>query len=198
MKMDEIGLLPMEPERLEKVVTFLQSIEQLKNTLRRSVTSQGRTESTAEHTWRLCMMVLVLQNDLGDVDILKLFKICLIHDLGETLSGDVPAVEQSANDGRHDRERADLITLCAPLPEDIRVEILQLWEEYEASETKEAILAKGLDKLETVFQHGIGQNPSDFNYAFNLDYGRSATDRHALTRQMRELADNITRAKMPD
>ena len=189
---------PMDPERLEQLISFLQETERLKDTMRRSFTSQGRNESTAEHTWRLSLMVLLFEKELQDIDILRLIKICLVHDLGEVLSGDVPAVEQQADDGRHARERADLITLCAPLPADIRHEILDLWEEYEASETTEAVLAKGLDKLETVLQHGIGRNADDFDYDFNLHYGQAATERHPLTRQIRALADKTTRSRMKD
>lgn len=189
---------PMDPQRLEGILAFLQGAEKLKDTLRSGATSGGRRESTAEHSWRLCLIVLLLDRELGAVDRLRLMKLCLIHDLGEAISGDVPATEQSADDGRIARERADMATLCAPLPADQRDEILGLWDEYSAGAAPEAALAKGLDKIETVLQHAIGANPADFDYGFNLAYGRDRTESHPLLRQIRARADAATRARMRD
>lgn len=174
------------------ILEFLQAAEQLKNTLRSGITSGGRPESTAEHSWRLSLMVMMFDSELGECDRLKLLKLCIVHDLGEAISGDVPAIHQKGDDGRHDRERSDLIKLCAPLPQDLRQEILDLWDEYNAGASPEAVLAKGFDKLETMLQHVIGRNAPDFDYEFNLTYGVKQTDRHPLLKQLRALVDEAT------
>jgi putative hydrolase of HD superfamily len=84
---------------------------------------------------------------------LRLLKLTIVHDLGEAISGDIPAPLQKPDDDREARERRDFQTLCAPLPVDIAAELLALWDEYAAAETPEARLAKGFDKLETMLQH---------------------------------------------
>ncbi len=181
------------PDRLNGIIRFIQGAEQLKNTLRSGNTSQGRRESTAEHSWQLCLLVSLFDRELGDCDRLRLLKICLIHDLGEAISGDVPAPHQNDGDGRAAREKAALMQLCDPLPADLRAEILNLWTDYNEGISTEAIFAKGFDKLETMMQHNIGQNPPDFDYAFNLGYGVNQTERHPLLQQFRELVDAETR-----
>ncbi|KAB2788469.1 HD domain-containing protein [Brucella anthropi] len=184
---------PIDPKRLSGIIQFIQNAERLKSTLRSGHTSQGRPESTAEHSWRLCLLATLFDRELGDCDRLKLIKMCIVHDLGEAISGDVPAIHQSADDGRAEREKTDLMTLCAPLPEDLRAEIMELWADYGEGKSTEAIFAKGFDKLETMMQHNIGLNPPDFDYAFNLDYGVKQTARHPLLRQFREIVDAETR-----
>lgn len=181
---------------LAGILAFLQGAERLKDTLRSGHTAGGRPESTAEHSWRLCLFVLLLERQLPGIDLLKLLKLCIVHDLGEAVSGDVPATEQTKDDGKAARERADLAALAAPLPDAERAAILALWDEYDDAATAEAVLAKGLDKIETVLQHAIGTNPPDFDYAFNLSYGAERTAAHPLLARLRALADAATRARM--
>ena len=180
-------------ERLSQLLKFLQAAESLKSTLRSAHTSSGRPESVAEHTWRLCLLVMVLAPEFPEVDAHRLMKICLIHDLGEALQGDIPAPLQDPNVDKSQSEREDLLELLSPLPELQRSEILELCEEYEQVATPEAKLAKALDKLETLLQHTQGQNPFDFDYAFNLEYGRKYTELNAQTRQLRTWIDKETR-----
>ncbi|HEU0302569.1 MAG TPA: HD domain-containing protein, partial [Longimicrobium sp.] len=123
----------------------------------------------------------------------RLIKICIIHDLGEAIGGDVPAPEQALRpEGKAADERRDLLQLLEPLPEALRDEITGLWDEYEAAESPEARLAKGLDKLETILQHTQGQNPQDFDYRFNLTYGRRFTADHPVLAALRALLDEET------
>lgn len=185
----------MDAAALAGTLAFLREAERLKTVLRSGYTSAGRAESTAEHTWRLCLMATVLADAFGPVDVAKLLKICVVHDLGEALSGDVPAIHQVPGDGRAERERTDLAALTASLPEGPRREISALWEEYETAASPEAVIAKGLDKLETILQHNQGLNPPDFEYAFNLGYGRARTDAHPLLARLRESLDADTRAR---
>jgi putative hydrolase of HD superfamily len=184
----------MPNDEVRDALDFLRQAEKLKDVLRSSHTSGGRPESTAEHTWRLCLWVVVFSDRLGKIDLTKLLKICIVHDLGEALTGDIPAVSQGT--GKTSQERADLDALTKPLPRTQREEILSLWEEYENASSPEAVLAKGLDKLETILQHNQGQNPADFDYAFNLTYGVKHTSVHPLLAEIRSILDDDTRARM--
>jgi len=182
------------PDRIASVLAFLDQANRLKDTLRSGRTPVSRQESTAEHSWRLCLLAILFSSDFDGVDVLRLLKICIVHDLGEAISGDVPAVDQRAGDNRAERERADLITLCAALPDDLKSEILALWDEYAEAKSPEAVMAKGLDKIETMLTHTTGNNPDDFDYGFNLGYGVPATDRHPLLSAIRTHVDERTSA----
>ncbi len=185
---------------IEQILTFLRAAERLKTVLRSGWTSAGQRESVAEHTWRLCLMAFLFTDRYPDVDFAKLIKICIIHDLGEALGGDIPAPAQSAPGGKAPQERADLLELVQPLPAYLRQQIMDLWDEYEAAASPEARLAKALDKLETIMQHNQGKNPADFDYRFNLDYGRRYTEVDPLLAAVRARLDQETaeRAEQSD
>ena len=183
----------MRPSELAGILEFLRTAERLKTTTRSGWTSAGQPESVAEHTWRLCLMALVLHPGFPDVDFERLIKICIVHDLGEAIGGDVPAPEQARRGGaKAADERRDLLRLLAPLPAPLRDEITSLWDEYESAQSAEARLAKALDKLETIMQHTQGHNPADFDYRFNLTYGRQYTGDHPLLAAVRALLDEET------
>ncbi|MBW3571753.1 MAG: HD domain-containing protein [Gemmatimonadetes bacterium] len=185
----------MHPSEIPGVLEFLRSAEKLKHTHRSAWTSQGQPESVAEHTWRLCLMALVLADGFPGVDFARLAKMCIIHDLGEAIGGDIPAIHQVPGQSKAGEERADLLQLLHPLPERLRAEITALWDEYEAAGSPEARLAKALDKLETIMQHNQGSNPPDFDYGFNLDYGKRYTSGHPLIEEIRALLDRDTAAR---
>jgi putative hydrolase of HD superfamily len=184
--------------RVHGVLEFLRQAERLKTTMRSAHTSAGRTESVAEHTWRLCLMAMMLAPEFPGIDLGKLLRICIVHDLGEAIGGDIPAPEQArrraegSTEGKAADERRDLETLVAPLPDEQRAEVLSLWDEYEGASTPEARLAKALDKLETILQHTQGLNPPDFDYRFNLGYARQHTEGPPLIAMIREILDQAT------
>jgi putative hydrolase of HD superfamily len=183
----------MQSSDLAGILDFLRAAEALKTASRSGWTSAGERESVAEHTWRLCLMALVLHPAFAEVEFTRLIKICIVHDLGEAIGGDVPAPEQARRGGsKAADERRDLVELLAPLPAPLREEIAGLWDEYEAAVTPEARLAKALDKLETILQHTQGRNPADFDYRFNLTYGRQYTADHPLLAAVRALLDEAT------
>ena len=183
-----------DPE-LEGILAFLRTAERLKSTPRSGWTTAGEKESVAAHTWRLSLMAAVLSDRFPGIDLARLLKICLIHDLGEALHGDVPAPLQKPEAGKAARERDDLREVLSPLPERLRQQLLALWDEYEAAETPEAQLAKGLDKLETILQHTQGLNPADFDYRFNLTYGQAYTAAHPILAAIRARLDQATEAR---
>lgn len=182
----------MHESEIEGVLEFLRSAEQLKNTLRSAWTSAGQPESVAQHTWRLCLMAMIFAPSYPDVDFARLVKMCLIHDLGEAIGGDIPAIDQRPDVSKAPQERRDLIELLRPLPSRVQEEITGLWDEYEAASSPEARLAKALDKLETLMQHNQGDNPPDFDYRFNLQYGRRFTAGDPLIASIREILDRET------
>ena len=182
----------MQPDELEGILTFLRAAERLKTVVRSGWTSDGQPESVAEHTWRLCLMAMVLYDNSPGIDLARLLKMCLIHDLGEAIGGDVPAPLQQASAPKSGRERADLMELIASVPEGLRDEIVSLWDEYEAASSPEARVAKGLDKLETILQHTQGKNPADFDYAFNLAYGQQYTSADPVLAALRARLDQET------
>ena len=191
---------PMQADDLEGVLAFLRAAERLKTVTRSGWTSAGEQESVAEHTWRLCLMAMLLYGRTPGIDLARLLKMCLIHDLGEAIGGDVPAPAQQAGGNKADRERADLLLLISPLPPELQNEIRELWDEYEAADSPEAKLAKGLDKLETILQHTQGKNPADFDYAFNLGYGQRYTAADPIMAALRARLDEETarRARSAD
>ena len=183
-------------DQLHGILDFLRAAESLKTATRSGWTTAGQPESVAEHTWRLCLMALVLRPAFPDVDFEKVVKICIVHDLGEAIGGDIPAPEQARRGAsKSDDERRDLLTLLTPLPDATRAEILGLWDEYETAASPEARLAKGLDKLETILQHTQGKNPGDFDYRFNIAYGRQHTGHHPVLAELRRILDDATEAR---
>lgn len=185
----------IDADDLAARLAFLREAERIKDTLRSAATANGKTESVAEHCWRLCLMVLAFADLLPEIDLLRLLKLAIIHDLGEIYEGDVPAIHQTQDDGRDARERADFHRLTEDLPAPLRAEFRALYDEYAAAVTPEAMLAKGFDKLETILQHTQGDNASNFDYRFNLDYGKARTDMHPLLAEIRAVIDAETIAR---
>ena len=188
----------MDDAALAGLLDFLRDAERLKAVERSGYTSTGARESVAEHSWRLALMALLVAPEFPGVDFARLVKICLVHDLGEAIGGDIPAPEQArraaagAVAGKAAEERRDLVTLLAPLPGPLRAEVTALWDEYEAAASPEAKLAKALDKLETILQHTQGRNPPGFDYRFNLGYGREHTGGPPLIAAIRAELDRAT------
>lgn len=185
----------MDRSELTGILDFLRHAEQLKNMKRSAWTSGGEPESVAEHTWRLCLMALLLEQGFEGIDFGRLIRICIVHDLGEAIGGDIPAPQQAGVEGKAAQEREDLLLLLRPLPERLRREITELWDEYEAASTLEARVAKALDKLETILQHNQGRNPEHFDYRFNLDYGKRYTADDPLISGIRAILDEETEAR---
>lgn len=182
----------MTTHEIKKRLDFLREASKLKDVLRRAFTLGGQAESTAEHTWGLCLLVITFADQLEGIDLLRLLKICILHDLGEAIHGDIPAISVEASSNKSQQEREDLLTVMAPLPEHLKEEFLELWDEYENASSPEARMAKAFDKLETISQHNTGINPPDFDHEFNLTYGRRYTDHSALTRAIRDVIDSET------
>jgi putative hydrolase of HD superfamily len=175
----------------------MEGLERLKNETRHAWTSTGRRESIAEHSWRLAMFALVLEPEFPMVDMNRVVRMLLVHDLGEAIDGDVSAkFENATPEEKLQREEASLRKVLAELESPARGEIVALWEEYNRADTDEARMAKALDKLETIIQHNQGSNPEEFDYEFNLAYGAGLSDAFSLLAEIREELDEATRGRM--
>lgn len=143
--------------------------ERLKDELRHCETSRGRHESVAEHSWRLALMAFFMKDEFPALDMDKVIKMCLIHDLGECFTGDIPTFLKSASDEK--KEDTALFDWVASLPAPYNTELAALYTEMGALQTDEAKLYKALDKLEAVIQH----NESDIRSWEPLEYDLNRT-----------------------
>ena len=130
---------------------ILHVAERLKDTTRHCTTSQGRVESVAEHSWRISLMAFLLRGEFPELDVDRVIRMCLIHDLGECFTGDIPTfVKTDENRAAEDRL---LDTWVSSLPPEVSSEMSALYREMDAQITPEAKLFKALDKLEALIQH---------------------------------------------
>lgn len=182
---------------LEGTLDFLIQAGALKDTYRSGLTDSGRLESTAEHSWRLSLWVIALEPYLQGYDIALMLKMATLHDLGEAVTGDVPATEQHGDQSvRQEAERQAVVSLTQPLDAELAGDIQGVAASYDAGQSREAALMKGLDKLETMLQHLTAEDPASFDYAFNLNYGVTWTRDNPLLIRLRERIDAMTRARM--
>ena len=149
---------------------ILHLAERLKNNTRHCYTSSGRHESVAEHSWRVTLMAYLMRDEFPELDMDKVMQMCLIHDLGECFTGDIPSFEKTAADTA--REDGLLARWVAGLPQPYCRDMAALYAEMDALETPEARLYKALDKLEAVISHN--ESPLDtwlpLEYDLNLTY----------------------------
>ena len=144
-------------KNLEKIFDFLKIAEKLKSTLRYNKTTSGRQESSAEHSWRLALMIFMLADELNlEIDVSRAVKIALVHDLAEALTGDIDAILIA--EGKVTKEEKEIQEAVAVdkiqqiLPESIGKEVADLQNEYNENKTREAKFVKALDKIETLTQ----------------------------------------------
>lgn len=136
---------------------ILHVAERLKDTPRHCTTTNRRTESVAEHSWRISLMAFLLRHEFPELDIDRVVDMCLIHDLGECFTGDIPTFIKTDDD--REVEDSLLNRWVQSLPEELSKDIADLYKEMDAQKTKEAKLYKSLDKLEALIQHN--ESPID-------------------------------------
>lgn len=145
---------------IKNFIDFYAKAEKLKTTTRHSwLSNPKRQESTAEHSWMLCLMAMVLSDEINTkVDLLKVMKMVTIHDLAEAVTGDIPSHEVSIRNRKENKYKAEqkaLKIIVAKLPKNKSEDIINLWEELEKNETAEAKFTHSLDKIEAIMQHNI-------------------------------------------
>ena len=175
---------------------FLHRIEKLKCNTRHSWTSSGRHESVAEHSWRLSVMAMLCADEYPDLDMNKVIKMCLIHDFGEAITGDIPSFLKT--EAHEQAENSAVRALISSLPADTSEELTQLFRELNEGSTAEARLCMALDKIETLISH----NEADLStwlekeYTESLVYGDKASACSDWTRDLREIVRQDTRSKI--
>ncbi|MBT3583237.1 HD domain-containing protein [Candidatus Woesearchaeota archaeon] len=144
-------------ERKTKIIAFLREIDKFKFIIREIYRTDDKKETNSDHVWHIAMFLLLFEKDVAErVDILKCFKMILIHDIVEMYAGDTFAfVDADAKKEKEVQEIKAAEKLFGQLPEDLGEEIHNLWKEYEAAETKEARFVKGLDRLQAFNQNII-------------------------------------------
>ncbi|MBE5778892.1 MAG: HD domain-containing protein [Clostridiales bacterium] len=156
---------------INKFLDILHTAERLKDTTRHCTTSGGRLESVAEHSWRITLMAFFLRDEFPEADMDKVIRMCLIHDLGECFTGDIPTFLKNAD--HEAREEQLLAHWVASMPQPYRDEMTALYAEMASLETAESKIYKALDNLEAVLQHN--ESPldtwSENEYTLNLTYG---------------------------
>lgn len=170
------------------LIDALTVAERLKDTMRHCYTKNGRRESVAEHCWMMTLAAFWMKDEFPEADMDRVLKMCLIHDLGEAFTGDVPAFEKTASNEQE--EKRLLYGWVASLPGDIAKEMLSLYDEMEKRETLEAKIYKAVDGLEAVIQHNISDIATwlPLEYELNLTY---AEDKVAFSEYLRALREEI-------
>ena len=185
----------MEPRKL---LDILVTTERLKNVTRHCYTSNGRHESVAEHSWMSAMMALLLRDEFPQANMDKVIKMCLIHDMGEAFTGDIPAFDKDA--GNEQREARLLDAWVTSLPEPYCTDFRELYAEMAQLQTLEARIYKAIDNLEAVIQH----NESDIStwlpleYDLQLRYGRENVEFSSYMKELKAEIDHWTRRKIAE
>lgn len=185
----------MEPKEL---LNILSTAEKLKCNTRHSYTSSGRKESVAEHSWRLSLMAMLIsdEEEFEHADMNRVIRMCLIHDLGEAFTGDIPAFKKSELD--RVKEDAAFDNWVSGFPDRQRLEFQELLQEMSEQKTAESRLYKALDKLEAVIQH----NESDLatwlplEYDLQFSYGQEQVQFSPYLRRLKEEIDQWTKDKI--
>ena len=182
----------------KEFLSILSVAERLKCNTRHSYTSSGRHESVAEHSWRISLMAMLLTPEFPQADMNKVIRMCLIHDLGEAFTGDIPAFEKTNADV--EKEDAAFDGWVKTLPEETRQEFSALLSEMSALETQEAKIYKALDKMEALIQH----NEADLStwlpleYDLQLTYGAENVKFSPYMTALREEINQWTRDKIAE
>ena len=177
-------------------IEFMNVMERLKDNTRHSWTSGGRRESVAEHSWRTALMALFVKDEFPEADMDKVIRMCLLHDIGEAVTGDIPTFEKTADDEAAERRALD--ALIGGLPAPWTSELRALFAEMEAQESAEARIYKSLDRMEAILQHNEADIATwlPLEYDLNLTYGVAQVQFSGYLRTLREEMCRDTREKI--
>lgn len=179
-------------------LNFLNIAEKLKCNTRHSYTSSGRHESVAEHSWRLALMAYLIRDEFPEVNIDRVIQMCLFHDMGEAVTGDIPCFEKTGRDEAVEDEAVAWLLKQLPMPHRRTVE--QLFQEMGAQQTVEAKLYKALDKLEALIQH----NEADIStwlpleHELQMTYGTKECEFSEFLKKLRDIVREDSVRKIQD
>lgn len=185
----------MQPREL---LDALEIAERLKDTTRHCYTSGGRHESVAEHCWMMTLMAFLIKEHFPEADMDKVIRMCIIHDLGEAFTGDIPVFNKTAAD--EEKEEKLLYGWVNSLPRQKADEMLELYREMEARQTLEARIYKAIDGLEAVVQHNFSDVSTWLpnEYTLNQTYARDRVGFSAFLTELREEMRKDTLLKIED
>ena len=171
-----------------KLLEALSMAERLKDATRHCYTRNGRHESVAEHSWMITLMAFFIKDEFPEADMDKVIKMCIIHDLGEAFTGDIPTFEKTEANVRTEEQL--LYEWVDTLPENIRAEMTALYDEMAKRETVEAKIYKAIDGLEALIQHNISDISTwiPHEYELNKTY---ADDKVAFSDYLKGLREEI-------
>lgn len=175
----------MEARELLNALTVA---ERLKDTTRHCYTAKGRHESVAEHSWMMTLMAFFMRDEFPDADMDKVIRMCVIHDLGECFTGDIPTF---VKDSSQEKKEEDLLYAWVDtLPEPYATEMKALYEEMAERETPESKIYKAIDSLEALIQHNISDLSTWIprEYELNMTY---ADDKVAFSDYLKNLRQEV-------
>ena len=136
--------------RFQKQMDFLLEIDKIKEIYRQTyIADASRKENDAEHSWHSCIMAIVLAEYFDeDIDLLKVIKMMLMHDVVEIYAGDTYCYDDKGNEDKEEREMASAHRVYGLLPDDQKAEFMAIWREFEEQKTKEAVFCAILDRVQ--------------------------------------------------
>lgn len=173
-----------------KLLEALSVAERLKDATRHCYTKNGRHESVAEHSWMMTLMAFFMKDEFPEADMDKVIKMCIIHDLGEAFTGDIPTFEKTAANEQTEEEL--LYSWVNTLPENYAAEMRALYDEMAKRETPEAKIYKAIDGLEALIQHNISDLSTWIpkEYELNKTY---ADDKVAFSEYLKSVREEVRR-----
>ncbi|MEZ4903824.1 MAG: HD domain-containing protein [Spirosomataceae bacterium] len=166
--------LTMQRDNLLRQINFIKEIDKVKYIQRKTkLFNSDRNENDAEHSWHLAMMTIVLaEHSNTPIDILKVLKMVLIHDIVEIDAGDTFIYDMTKNHSNTDEERIAANRIFGMLPKEQAAEFIAIWEEFESGKTNEAKFARSMDRLEPLLQNvsNDGGTWTEFNVTYYKVY----------------------------
>lgn len=180
----------------ENLLKILVQAGKLKKETRHCFIEENRKESVADHSWRVALMAFLLKDEFTNFDINKVIQMCLIHDLGETFTGDIPTFEKGKEDSK--KEDGLLYSWVDSFPDKTRRAWMDLLLEMKEQKSKEAKLYKALDKLEAIISHNESDISTwlDLEYDLQYSYGRKECDFSEYLSHLHDLIDLWTDQKI--
>ena len=179
--------------KVRELLDALQIAERLKDATRHCYTKNGRHESVAEHSWMMTLMAYFMKDEFPEVDMDKVVQMCIIHDLGECFTGDIPTFDKTK--AHEENEENLLYSWVRTLPENYAGEMIALYEEMAERKTIESKIYKAIDGLEALIQHNISDLSTWIpkEYELNKTY---ADDKVAFSEYLTELREEIRKDTM--
>ena len=145
-------------DRLKRQLHFLAEADKMKNVFRQTLlVDKSRAETDAEHAWHMSLMAMTLFEYAGfdGVDLNRVIRMAILHDLVEIYAGDTFAYDAKGNEDKEDRERESADKLFSLLPDELATEYRLLWEEFDRMDTPDALYAAAIDRLQPFLNNSL-------------------------------------------